>query len=100
MEAPLESQADPAAVAAVETRGSRARRHGRRARLYAWTVVGIATLVVLVTLAAANARSVKVNWIVGSAHASLVWVVMATAVLAWLLGVATSIVFRFRTRRP
>jgi hypothetical protein len=27
-------------------------------------------------------------------------VVMATAVLAWLLGIATSIVFRFRTCRP
>ena len=84
----------------AETRGARARRHGRRARLYGWALVGTATLVVLVALAAANARSVKVNWIVGSTHASLVWIVMATAVLGWLLGIATSIVFRFRTRRP
>jgi uncharacterized integral membrane protein len=68
--------------------------------LYGWAIVAVAILVVLVALAAANARTVKVNWIVGSSHASLVWVVMVTAVLAWLLGIATAIVFRFRTRRP
>jgi uncharacterized integral membrane protein len=43
---------------------------------------------------------VKIDWIFGSAHASLVWIVLAAAVLGWLLGIATSVLFRFRTRRP
>jgi len=43
---------------------------------------------------------VKLDWVVGSTHASLVWIILAAAVLGWLLGIATSIVFRYRTRRP
>jgi uncharacterized integral membrane protein len=83
-----------------ETRGARARRHGKRARLYTWAVLGVTAFVVLIALVAANVRSVKIDWIFGSAHASLVWIVLAAAVLGWLLGIATSVLFRFRTRRP
>lgn len=83
-----------------ETRGARALRHGRRARLYAWAVVGILVLVVLIALVVANNRSVEIDWIVGSARTSLVWVVLAAAVLGWLLGIATAVVFHFRTRKP
>ena len=92
-----EAAAEPAAV---ETRGARASRHGRRARLYAWAVVGIAALMALIALVAANARSVKLDWIFGSGHASLVWIVTGAAVLGWLLGIATCILFRYRTRKP
>jgi uncharacterized integral membrane protein len=42
---------------------------------------------------------VKLSWVVGTSHASLVWIIFATAVLGWLLGITTSIVFRLRTRR-
>ena len=49
-------------------------------------------------LIAKNTRSVKLDWAVGSTHASLVWIILAAAVLGWLLGVATSVVFRNRTR--
>ena len=83
----------------VESRGDRLGRHGRRARLYTWAVLLVAALVILILLIAANARSVKLDWVVGSTHASLVWIILASAVLGWLLGIATSIVFRFRTRR-
>lgn len=83
-----------------ESRGARALRHGRRARLYGWAVLSVAALVALIALVAANTRSVKIDWVFGSAHTSLVWIVVAAAVLGWLLGVATAIVFRFRTRRP
>jgi hypothetical protein len=31
-------------------------------------------------------------------NASLVWIILAAAVLGWLLGIATSVVFRYRTR--
>jgi uncharacterized integral membrane protein len=59
----------------------------------------VAALVILILLVAANTRSVKLDWVVGSTHASLVWIILAAAVLGWLLGVATSVVFRYRTRR-
>jgi len=42
---------------------------------------------------------VKLDWAVGSTKASLVWIILAAAVLGWLLGIATSVVFRHRTRR-
>ena len=84
----------------VEPRGQRRGRHGRRARLYTWAFLLVALLVVLVALVAANTHSVKLDWVVGSTHASLVWIILAAAVLGWLLGIATSIVFRYRTRRP
>jgi uncharacterized integral membrane protein len=82
----------------TETRAARARRHGRRARLYAWAALTVAALVVLIALVAANVRSVKISWVFGSTHASLVWIVLASAVLGWLLGLATSVLFRFKTR--
>jgi hypothetical protein len=37
--------------------------------------------------------------VAGSGHASLVWIILASAVLGWLLGIVTSVVFRLRTRR-
>lgn len=58
----------------------------------------VALLIVLVVLIAKNTRAVKLDWAVGSTHASLVWIILAAAVLGWLLGIATSIVFRYRTR--
>src|SRR5436190_9194773 len=70
------------------------------ARLYTWAAVFVAVLVVLIVLIAANIRSVKVDWVFGSTHASLVWIVLAATVLGWLLGITTSALFRFRTRRP
>jgi uncharacterized integral membrane protein len=93
-------EAVPEDAVVDETRGARALRHGRRARLYAWAIVGIVALVALIALIAANARSVKLDWIFGSGHASLVWIVMGAAVLGWLLGIATCILFRYRTRKP
>jgi len=58
----------------------------------------LAALVVLILLIAANTRSVKLGWVIGSTHASLVWIILAAAVLGWLLGITTSVVFRYRTR--
>jgi len=83
----------------VEPRAVRMRRHAHRTNLYAWAFVVVALLVVVVALAAANTRQVKLSWVVGTSHASLVWIVVVAAVLGWLLGLATGIVFRLRTRR-
>ena len=83
----------------VEPRGARLRRRGRHTRLYAWAFVVVALLVVVIALAVANTRQVKLSWVVGDSNASLVWIILAAAVLGWLLGIATSVVFRLRTRR-
>ncbi len=84
----------------TESRTQRLTRGGRRARLYAGAVVTIALLAVLVVLSTENTRSVKLDWAVGSAHASLVWIILAAAVVGWLLGITTAVVVHHRTRRP
>jgi uncharacterized integral membrane protein len=86
------------ADAIVEPRSERLRRHGRRTGLYAWAFGLIALLVILIALVIANTRQVKLSWVAGTGHASLVWIVLAAAVLGWLLGIFTSAVFRLRTR--
>jgi uncharacterized integral membrane protein len=83
----------------VEARGARLRRHGHRTGLYAWAFALIALLVVVIALAVANTRQVKLSWVFGEGEASLVWIVLAASVLGWLLGIATGVVFRLRTRR-
>lgn len=83
----------------VEPRGVRLRRHGHRARLYGWAFALLALLVIVIALAVANTRQVKLSWLVGTSRASLVWIILATAVLGWLLGITTSVIFRLRTRR-
>ena len=75
-------------------------RHGHRARLYASACTFVVLLAILIVLVTKNTRSVKLDWAVGSTHASLVWIVLAAAVIGWLLGIATGVVFRHRTRRP
>jgi uncharacterized integral membrane protein len=89
----------PPPAAAAEARGDRLRRHGRRTVLYTWAVGLVGLLVLLTALVVANTRQVKLSWVVGTGHASLVWIILAAAVLGWLLGIFTSVVFRLRTRR-
>lgn len=81
-------QADEQAPAG-ESRGDRFRRHRRHARLYAWALLFIALLVVLVGLISANTRKVQVSWVFGDTDVSVAWLVLVTALVAWLLGIAT-----------
>ncbi len=83
----------------VEGRRERLRRHGRRTRLYLSAFASVALLVIVIALVVANTRQVKLDWVFGTTHASLVWIILVAAVLGWLLGITTSIVFRLRTRR-
>jgi uncharacterized integral membrane protein len=83
----------------VESRGARLRRHGHRARLYSFAFAFVALLVAVIALAVANTRQVKLSWVFGSAHASLVWIILTGVVLGWLLGIVTAVAFRRRTRR-
>lgn len=83
----------------AESRVERLRRHGHRTGLYMFAFALVALLLVLIALVVANTRQVKLSWVVGTGHASLVWIILASAVLGWLLGILTSVVFRLRTRR-
>lgn len=98
-EAAQEPTADRASVTSTEPARERAGRHLRRARLYTWAFAFVALIAVLIVLISANTRSVKISWAFGSTHASLVWIILAAAVVGWLLGLATSTIFRLRTRR-
>jgi uncharacterized integral membrane protein len=99
----MQAEPDPPqtqpATEPVEPRIDRLRRHGHRTKLYLWAFGLVALLVVLIALIAANTRQVKLSWVVDTGHASLVWIILASAVLGWLLGILTSVIFRLRTRR-
>jgi uncharacterized integral membrane protein len=103
MATPPGTQPDPptdvSPAVASESGRERFARHGRRVRLYTWVVLFIALLALLIVLISVNTRSVKLDWVVGSTRASLVWIILAAAVLGWLLGIATAVVLRYRTRR-
>lgn len=96
---PREAQQSASQTELAEPRRARLLRHGHRAGLYAWAFVLVALLVIVIALAVANTRQVQLSWVVGASRASLVWIVLAAAVLGWLVGIATGIVFRLRTRR-
>jgi len=84
----------------AESHGQRLTRHLHRARLYTGALAFVALIAVLIVLISANTRTVKLSWAFGSTRASLVWMILATAVVGWLLGIVTAVVFRARTRRP
>ena len=83
---------------AVETRGEGFRRKAHRSGLYLFAFFTVALLVCLVALAVANSHQVEFSWVVGSSEVSLVWIVIFSAILGWLLGIVTSALFRWRTR--
>lgn len=86
------------AATGAETRAEYFHRQGLRWRLHGHAIATVALVAVLIALAASNTARVKVNWLVGSSHVSLVWLVLATAIVAWLLGLAASARFSWRTR--
>ena len=71
----------------------------RRAKLYAWAFLLAAFFVVLVALIVANTRRVKISWVVGSSRQSLIWIIIVAALLGWLSGIVTGLLFQRRTRR-
>jgi uncharacterized integral membrane protein len=82
----------------VETRGERFHRKAHRTGLYLYAFLTVALLVCLAALAVANTDQVEFSWVVGSSTVSLVWIVIFSAILGWLLGIVTGVVFRWRTR--
>lgn len=97
--APEVEPATPPAEAA-ESGVERLRRRARHVGLYVRAFALVALLVVLIAFVVANTGSVKVSWVFGSTRTALVWALILAAVLGWLLGIVTSLLFRWRTRRP
>ncbi len=95
----MNSESGPEQRATGEPRRDSLRRHGRHAWLYTGAAALVVLLAILIALIVANTGRVKVSWVLGSSRQSLVWIILVTAILGWLLGIVTSVVFRFRTRR-
>jgi uncharacterized integral membrane protein len=83
-----------------ETRAARFRRNAHRTRLYAYAVGAVALIAFLIALATSNTARVKVSWVFGTSHVSLVWLVLFAAILGWLLGLLATAAFHWRTRAP
>jgi len=83
-----------------ETRRDLSRRKAHRTRLHGCAIVAVALVAFLIALAASNTAHVKVNWVFGSSHVSLVWLVLFAAILGWLLGLVATAAFHWRTRAP
>jgi uncharacterized integral membrane protein len=100
--APNTARAREAAAAAngTETRGEHFRRKALRGRLHGYAIGAVALVAVLIALAASNTAKVNVNWLIGSSRVSLVWLVLAAALLGWALGLIASARFHWRTRAP
>jgi uncharacterized integral membrane protein len=97
---PTPAQASPPTAIDRETRRERSRRKAHRTRLHTYAIALVALVAFLIALAASNTAHVKVNWVFGSSHVSLVWLVLFAAILGWLLGLAATAAFHWRTRPP
>jgi uncharacterized integral membrane protein len=100
--APNTARAREAAAAAnrPETSAEHFRRKAFRGRLHGYAIAALALVAVLIALAASNTAQVKVNWLIGSSRVSLVWLVLAAAILGWALGPIANTRFHWRTRGP
>lgn len=98
---PADEEPRPALAEPVgPSRTERLRVHGRRVRLYGWALLLLGALVVIVALIVSNTRQVKVSWVFGDSHASLVWLVIIPAIVGWFAGVASAILLRRRIQSP
>jgi NhaP-type Na+/H+ or K+/H+ antiporter len=70
----------------------------RRLRLNLLAPAAVGLVLCVVALAVANSGRARLHWLLGSA--SLVWIVLLSVALGWLLGLATGTVLRWRTRAP
>jgi uncharacterized integral membrane protein len=86
--------------AVEESRIERGLRYGHRTGLYAALVVAIGVLVFLILLIAGNTHRVKLDYVVDTVYARLIWLVIISAICGWVLGIVTAFLIRRRTRGP
>lgn len=84
---------------AEETRFRKGVRHANRAGSIFAVVVMIASVIFLILLIARNTRQVRVDYVFGHAQARVVWLIIISALVGWVLGLATSYLVRRRWRR-
>jgi uncharacterized integral membrane protein len=97
----VESEPEPETSSeGVETEREHFRRKALRAQLHGRAIAMVVLVAVLIALAASNTGHVKVNWLFGSSHIGLVWLVLVTALLGWALGLISSARFHWLTRAP
>ena len=97
---PAEEPRPADTLTAEETRVQRSLRHGHRGGHYLALLVVIATVIFLILLIVQNTRRVKVDYVFGSSHARVIWLIIISGLLGWFCGLATSFLLRRRTRRP
>jgi uncharacterized integral membrane protein len=85
---------------AEESAFDRGLRYGHRTGLYAALVVAIGVLVFLILLIAGNTHRVKLDYVVDTVYARLIWLVIISAICGWVLGIVTAFLIRRRTRGP
>ena len=83
---------------ADESRRDRALRYGHRGSLYGSLILGIIAAVLLILLIARNTKKVRFDYVVGHAHTALIWLVVISAIVGWVLGIVTAYLVRRRTR--
>ena len=93
-----EQQEAPAPRLEEESRLQRSLRYGHRTGLYLSLALGIGAGVLLILLIARNTRHVKVDYVFGSSQARLIWLVVISAIIGWVLGIVTAFFVRRRTR--
>lgn len=91
---------EAAAASGTETSAEHFRRKALRGRLHGYAIGAVALVAILIALAATNTAQVKVNWLLGSSRVSLVWLVLAAAIIGWALGLMARARFHWRTRAP
>jgi uncharacterized integral membrane protein len=82
-----------------ETRFRRGMRYGHRGSLYVALTIAIAAVVYLILLIARNSKLVKVDYVFGTSHTRLIWLIVVSALVGWVWGIATAYLIRRRTRR-
>jgi uncharacterized integral membrane protein len=93
-----EQEREPTTLA-EETRRERTLRYSHRTGLWVALVVAIAVLVFLILLVARNTRQVRLDYVFSSTETALIWLIVISAICGWVLGIATSLFIRLRTRR-
>ncbi len=90
----------PSSATDRETRREHSRRKAHRSRLHIYAIATVVLVAFLIALAASNTAQVKANWVFGSSHVALVWLVLFGAILGWALGLIATAAFHWRTRAP
>jgi uncharacterized integral membrane protein len=94
---PAEPQ--PPAPAAEESRRERLSRRSAHTARWSAVVVFVLVAIYLILLIVENTRHVKLSYVFGSGHAPVLWIVIVSALVGWILGIATSVILRRRGRR-